>query len=352
MTLKNIVVQFDIPYHIQVLDSFKENKESRFHPVIDQIPAEIRFKSNVEDTAGVAIAGTAAGDRHGNLGYSSVQVWFDSRFINQMPSEFEDDLPASDSLKFHMGPLIGKNGYVIKNSVKYLNKFISVYRHCTKFYWIKPLAPHAITRFQIIERFEDGSEEGRTQFVTKSAVKSGPLQDELLQRIRHFVLNDMPDNLFYELILDAEDKIDRGEYNSAIIDSATMFEMWIKSAFEIAAVDQGYSKQESVNMITKGDDSDDYLNPKNIVSDQFPKLGHDLSSLDVFDNWDKHTRKVRNKVIHEGYDACFEEAREAQDAAVSAVYEFAQELDEELEGTQYMLYEPSIDPLDMGRRQD
>lgn len=350
MTLKNIVTQFDIPYHIQVLDSFKENKESRFYPVIDGIPAEIRFKSNVEDTAGIAIAGTAAGDRHGNLGYSSVQIWFDDKFISQMPTEFEDEPPAADSLKFHMGPLVGEKGHIIKNSVEYLNKFINVYRHCTKFYWVKPLSPHTITRFQIIERLEDGSEEAKMQFVTKSAVKSGPLQDKILERIRHFTSNGMPDNLFYELILDAEDKIDRGEYNSAIVDSATMFEVWIKSAFEIAAVDQGYSDQESTNMITKGGDSEDYLSPKNIVRDQFPKLGHNLSDLEIFGEWDNNTRKVRNKVVHKGYNASFEESREAQDAAVSAVFKFAQELDEELEGTQYMLYEPSVDPLDMRKR--
>jgi hypothetical protein len=345
--VRNIVVQFDLPYHIQVSDSFESNKNDRFYPVIDNIPAELRFKSNVEDAGGVAIAGTAAGDRHGNLGYSSVQVWFDSQFIKQIPDEFEDELPAADSLVFQMGPARGENRYLIEKAMKYLNKFLQIYRYCTKFYWIRPLAPHEITRFQLVERFEDGSEDATTQFVTQSAVKSGALDDEIIDRVKFFATNGMPDMLFYELILDAENKIDRGELNSAIVDSATMFETWVKSAFEATATAQGYSRKEATSMISKGDDSDEYLSPKNIVRDQFPKLDYSLSKLDVFEVWDEQTRKVRNKVVHEGYQSSFEEARKAQDAAVNAVFEFSQELSDELEGTKYMLYEPSINPLDI-----
>lgn len=352
MSLKNIIVQFDIPYHIQVEDSFKENQESRFYPVIDEIPAEIRFQSNVDDSGGVAVAGTAAGDRHGNLGYSSVQVWFDNQLIEQIPDDFEDELPAEDSLQFHMGPVRGENKFLIENALGYFNQFLNAYRHVTKFYWIKSLAPHEITRFNIAKKYEDKDTESKTQFVTKSALKSGPLSDEILNKVNYFSTHGLPDMLFYELILDAEDKIDRGEFNSAIVDSAMMFETWIKSVFEVAAVYNGFSEEKAKDMITKGGDSDDYLNPKNIITDQFPKLGYELSEADEFDDWDEHTRKVRNRVVHEGYNANFEEARLAQNSAVDAATQYSQILDEPLEGTKYPLFESSVDPLGITRNSE
>lgn len=351
MALKNIIIQFEIPYHIQVKDSFKNNKNGRFYPVIEDIPAEIRFKSNVEDSGGIAIAGTAAGDRHGNLGYSSVQVWFDNQFIESMPEEFEDGPPAPDSLMFHMGPTTGETGYLIENAITYFNKFIQSYRHVSKFYWVKSLAPHEITRFQIVKKHEDGREETQTQFVTKSALKSGPLSDELLANIRRFTTQGLPEMLFYELILDAEDKIDRGEYNSAIVDSATMFEIWIKSVFEVVAQKNGFSEEEAKEMITKGGDSDEYLSPKNIIMDHFPSLGYELEKMDCFEDWDENTRKVRNMVVHEGYNANFKEARLAQNSAAEAVTQFSMELEDDLKDTKYMLYESTVNPLDMGREE-
>lgn len=333
MPVKNYVLQFDIPYHIQVEDSFKGHQEERFYPVIEDIPAEIRFESNSETEMGVGTAGSVEGDRHGNFGHSSVQVWFDEQFIDTIPEDIDDEMPIDTEPVFHMGQPRGTDRYLIENAVSYLNKFLRVYRASTNFYWISALPPHGIGRFSIVERHEDGTEDSRQRFVTKSAMKSGPMDESVLNRVRQGIQLPSPVTLYNELDLNAEDKIDRGEFNSAIIDSAILFESWIEQAYQIVAVEHGKSEQEALEDITKGDDSDDTISPKNIITDHLSNFGLDFSQTNEFEAWDSDTREIRNKVVHDGYQASHKEARDAKDAAVAALIRLSNEFEDELRGT-------------------
>lgn len=345
MSVKNYVLQFDIPYHIQVEDSFKRNQEERFYPVIDEIPAELRFKSNSETEMGVGTAGSVAGDRHGNFGHSSVQVWFDEQLIDTIPEDIDDEMPIDAEPVFHMGQPRGTDRYLIENAVSYLNKFLRVYRASTNFYWISPLPSHEIGRFSIIERYADGTEDSRRRFVTQSAMKSGPMDEIVLERVKQGIQLPSPITLFNELDLNAEDKIDRGEFNSAIIDSAILFESWVEQAYQIIAVEHGKSEQEALDDITKGGDSDETLSPKNIITDHLSNFGFDFSTTDEFEAWDSDTREIRNKVVHDGYQASQEEARNAKDAATTALLRLSDEFKDELQGTTLFVQEEPQDPL-------
>lgn len=339
MNIKNYIVQFDLPYHIQVQDSFKNNQEKRFYPVIDDVPAEIRFQSNQEDSGGVAVAGTAAGDRHGRLGYSSVQVWFDYRFMNNIPDDIDEEKPIDADPVFHMGQPRGTDRFLIENALKYINKFLSVYRSITGFYWITSISPHEVIRFIIAENMKDGSQDRRTVFYTTSSLKSGPLDEDKLTTIQSGVQMETPVTIFDELDLDADDKIDRGDYNASIIDSAIMFESWVKSAFQEVAMENGYSREEAQEMIKKGGDSDEFMSPKNIIKDKFPEFGYDFTTQEEFTHWDERTRKVRNKVVHEGYQATFSEAKQAKDSTIKALSELSKGFKDSLEGTIYYIEE-------------
>lgn len=337
--IKNYIVQFELPYHLQVEDSFESNEEFRFYPVIDDILAELRFRSVQNDSMGVGIAGTAEGDRHGNLGHSVVQVWFDDSFIESIPNEVDNDKPINDDPVFHMGQPDGVDDYLIENAMDYLNKFLGVYRSRTGFYWITTMSAHEATRFGIVERYEDGEEKHRTRFVTEGPVKFGSIRDEVLNQVRRGVQMDSPVSLYNELDFDAMDKIDRGEFNSSVIDSATLFEAWIKNAYQRIAVEQGKSKKQARQDITKGGGSDEFLSPKNIADDHVPKLGFMFSDTDEFDNWDTDTREVRNKVIHEAYQATEAEAVDAKKAATNAMVRLSNEFKSELEGTPFFVQE-------------
>lgn len=341
MGLRNYVVQFDIPYHIQVEDSFKENKDRRFYPVIDDIPAEIRFQSNAETEMDVGTAGTVAGDRHGNFGYSSVKVWFGNKFIQTIPEDIDDEMPIDAEPVFHMGQPRGTDRYLIKNAVEYLNKFLRIYRASTNFYWINSLSTYEIGRFSIADRYEDDTGDNRVRFVTQSALKSGPMDEAVLDRVRKGVQSPSPLTIYNELDLNAEDKIDRGEFNSAIIDSAILFEAWVEQAYQIVAVEQGKSEEEALEDITKGDDSDETISPKNIIKDHLSKFGFDFSETDEFEAWDKDTRIVRHKVVHDGYQASQQEARDAKDGATAALVRLSDEFEQELRGTPVFVQEQS-----------
>lgn len=345
MGVKNYVLQFDIPYHIQVEDSFKGNQEKRFYPIIDDIPAELRFESNPESKMEVGTAGSVAGDRHGNFGHSSVQVWFDGRFIGTIPEDMDDEMPIDTEPVFHMGQPRGTDRYLIENAVSYLNKFLRVYRASTNFYWITALSPHEIGRFGVVECHEDGTEDSRLRFVTQSALKSGPMDKAVLDRVRKGIQLPSPITLYNELDLNGEDKIDRGDFNSAIIDSAILFESWVEQAYQIIAVEHGKSEQEALEDITKGGDSDETLSPKNIITDHLSNFGFDFSATDEFEAWDNDTRVIRNKVVHDGYQASQEEARNAKDAVTAALVRLSDEFKDELQGTTLFIQEEPQDPL-------
>jgi len=339
MCPENYVIAFDIPYHIQVRDSFKGNRESRFYPVIENIPAELRFESNTVDSYSIAIAGTAVGDRHGNLGYSSVQVWFGEDFIDHIPEDIENEVAIDAVPVFRMGSLGGLEGHLIENAVMYVNKFLEVYRSRTSFYWITPLSPYTITQFAVVDHYKNQSDDVRYRFVTESPLKTGPLNDSVQNEIKRGVQLETPITLYNQLDLNAEDKISRGDYNSAIIDSAILFETWIKEAFQIIAVKKGYSESWAIDKVTKGDGSGDYLSPKNIASDQILRLGFDFSETDEFQRWDKKTREVRNNVVHEGYQSNENEAREAKSSAIKAIVRLCDEFEDELERSPLLVRE-------------
>lgn len=339
MKINNYVVQLELPYHIQVEDSFKDNTEARFYPVIDDVPAELRFKSVENDSMGVGVEGTAEGDRHGNLGHSMVQVWFDDRFIETIPDDVGDDKPIDEEPVFQMGRPAGVDDLLVENAMEYLNKFLGVYRSRTGFYWITTVSAHEVVRFGIVERHEDGEEEYRTRFVTDGPVKFGPLEDDVLEEVTRGIQMESPVSLYNELDFDAADKIDRGEYNSSIIDSATLFEAWIKNAYHRIAIEQGKSKQEARQDITKGDGSGEFLSPKNIAKDHIPNLGFNFSGTDEFDDWDRDTRVVRNKVVHETYQASKTEAVNAKKAVTNAMVRLSKEFKSELEGTPLLVQE-------------
>lgn len=345
MSIRNHIIEFEIPCHIQVENSFKDNKHSRFYPVIEDVPVEIRFKSYADDSRGVSVAGTAAGDRHGSMGNSSVQVWFDDSFIQKIPDDIDDELPIEAEPVFQMGSPKGKDRILIESAVEYLNKFLRAYRSSTSFYWITTLSVHEISRFSIADIYENESTEHRTKFITQGAVKFGSMDDDVLNRVRHAIQMESPISIYNELDLNAEDKIDRGDFNSAIIDSATLFESWIKDAFEIIACEQGNSEEEAREMITKGDDSGDYLSPKNIALAHIPKLGFDFEGTTEFDIWDKNTREIRNKVVHEGYQADATEARRSKNSAVLAMIKISNEFSEELDGSVAFVQEASKNHL-------
>jgi hypothetical protein len=157
---------------------------------------------------------------------------------------------------------------------------------------------------------------------------------------------ESPVTIYNELDLNAEDKIDRTDYNSAIIDSATLFEAWLKDAFKAIACQQGHSEQEARELITKGDDSNEYLSPKNIALDHIPNLGFGFADTVEFDDWDTKTREVRNKVVHEGYQADRKEAIQAKDSATDAIVRLSSEFNDELEGTPLFVQKDPRGPLD------
>ena len=71
-------VRFEIPYLLQVEDSFEDNKDARFHSRFEGVPAELQFKKqaregNESERPGMMF-GQIEGDRFGTVSYTNVKV--------------------------------------------------------------------------------------------------------------------------------------------------------------------------------------------------------------------------------------------------------------------------------------
>lgn len=341
------ILVFEIPYGIRVDDGFHfEQQDDRVELElqdreeateiqcrIGDVFAWLRFEQNVHQE-GMFFDGqfNIEGERLGKSLSSTVLIHFSEEFIDAIPEEVIQNTPED----YHeQGTIIGSkiatplDKHLIVWGVNFLNRFLNYYRFFENEYWIQPLTPQMIQKFHLWRNTVDGFDRHRVRNWIGGPIRGGEADIETIQEA---ALSTMDLPLVQKLQLDARDNIDRSNYAIGVIQSGQLMELWSQYAFIIIAKQQGHTEKQAKELIKF--ESDRSIKPPNIFDKYRKELGYDFKSTDQFDDWDENTRKLRNNVVHEGYEPTRSEASEAFKGTMEAILEIQVHFRSELESGQ------------------
>lgn len=329
MSIQHEWVCFDIPFFLQVPDSFDDNEHARFYPSINGDTAELRFERAAVETRGGEIFGMAAGDRLGNVSYTKVRVGLGDDVLDAAPEPTEGQYALTSDLR-------GRDGWLIEKAVGFLNQFLRVYRVSLGYYWIRPLTPREIVTFELVSVYEDGDTNARHRKITPGSLKppNATLDAERCRALNAMMQHTSGVAVTGEIDLDTQDKIDLEETNLAVLNAERFFEIWVKNAFEVVLTERGWGSDDIEELLLTDDGEYEYIS--NIAGTFIDHhLDFAFSDMAEYDAWKEDTHNVRNAVAHDGYMASVEEALAAYKASAEAVLLLAEEFTTELTGTEW-----------------
>jgi len=339
MDTKEVFVDFNIPYLLQVEDSL-EGEGEPYLIGLDGIPAEIYFKKVPKGSSGISIAGQMIGDRLGNVSETAVRVHFDERLIQEIPEERIEKSPP-DSVVYQSGSHNEDyRGFIVESAVAAVNRFLRVYKNVTVSYWMRNLLPYEIFSFKIKEFREDGEQKEVTYEYSNSPFEGfgSLIEEQQDDKIRHALKTEEEVPLDSEMELETINKISLGEYNLAVLNAQRLFEIWVKNT-ALTLLEQEYSEQRAEElMINDGE----YV-PMGQTFNYFDHhLDYDFTATDEHDRWRSAYKQIRCEVAHAEYIATNQEANEMYEACQSAQLVIYKEFEEELKGTRLELGERDV----------
>lgn len=337
------ILVFEIPYAIRIDDGFHfeqqedyvelelENKQdaAEIQCRLADVFAWLRFEQNVHQE-GMFFDGqfSIEGERLGKSLSSTVLIHFSEEFINSIPDQVLQNTPED----YHeQGTIMGSeistplDKHLIVWGVNFLNKFLRYYRFFENEYWIQPITPQMIQKFHLWRNTTEGFDRHRVRNWIGGPIRGGEADIETIQEA---TLSTMELPLVQKLQLDARDNIDKSNYSIGVVQAGQLLELWSQYAFIIIAKQQGHSEKEAKELINY--DSDRSIKPPNIFDKYRKDLGYDFKSTDQFDDWNDDTRKLRNRVVHDGYEPSRNEASDAFKGSMEAILQIQSQFESEL----------------------
>ena len=227
--LRNVILQFKIPMAFDVLNCMKPGDNGKpFLVIIDDTPARLHFERIYEyryKDEGFQLApfSKIEEDRAGMLSHTNVQVWFDSQTF---------DSGRIDKSVIRILP-----EQFIDLSIKYLNKFIQIYKLVTSEYWLRPLIRRDIFNVHYVLVDTDDNKELVEQLITAphqvrfNGGKEFQLPEETETLLRNMLLSDIYD-FGKEFLLNLSDNLSLGYYNISLVQAVTFFEYFVYSSLK------------------------------------------------------------------------------------------------------------------------
>ncbi len=285
--LKNIIVQFEIPYVLMLPDSMKkesvtgEYKDYVF--LIEDIHVMIRSEKKLKDLGGVMIA---TEDMFGRLNNSIIQIWFDSQFINKYNIEnFRNNIE------------------IIKEfTLKAFNQFVKNYALVMGSFWIFPLTDAHVAHFTFIGIDQEGNQDPFTQGTLGTGKGLGSnIDKEKDELLRKLILNENKVDDLQTLSFSASRYLMTEDYNIAILLIEILFEakyaQMIRKYFE----NKGLSSDK---IDKKFEDKKGYPLSitsflRNIIKEEFTiNIDNNNDFKQKYNNWSNFSREYRNDVAH------------------------------------------------------
>ena len=330
MDITEVLVDFQIPYLLQVEDSLEGNSEP-FHVAVDGTPAAIYFKKIPKSSGGPVIAGQMIGDRLGNVSETAVRVHFDERLIDKIPQDRIEKSPPESLVHQGGSNTDDSHGFIVEAAVAAINRFLRVYKYVTVSYWMRNLLPYEIFSFRITEFKEDGEEKERTYNYSNSPYRGfgQTVEQEEEEEIRSILRTEEEQPIYPRLELETLDKISLGEYNLAVLNTQRLFEIWVKHAC-LLLLEKEYDEERAHDLMT---DDGEYVALGQTFNYFNQHFGHDFRETEEYDRWDRAYKQIRCEVAHAEYMASNQDANEMYEACQELQLTIYGEFKDDLEDT-------------------
>lgn len=144
---------------------------------------------------------------------------------------------------------------------------------------------------EIIEETSVGLSGGMLQMGTITPQQDGKLRKNLQE--------ENAVTISRQLDLDIRDKIDLGEYTTAVIYSKQLFTFWSRREYKKMLLALGKSEQEAIDRMWD-ERGDQYVNIKTIYQNIDADVDLELKDSQEWELWLKYCYKLRNELVHEG----------------------------------------------------
>lgn len=313
--LKNVVVGFDLPFVLRLVDSIRKETTpqsyEQYMATVNGVPLMLRFEKKPRDLGGVRIA---TEDRRGLLNYSTVQIWFDKQFFSAIGLK-ENYKQYSDSF--------------LAYALEGVNRFLELYRRATGSFWVRRIKPDEIPSIHMVGRLWDGADDGYIKGTLGTGLGLGslisPEQDQLIrQGLASEWVPDELERLAY--LVDA--LIDQQDFWIAALTVEVYFEAQFANQLRRAFVASGVPENEIDRRFETNEGFPRSITNllKTYVRQLTGVVVDEPGSVvgQAYDKWATDSRNLRNEIAH-GKRLTI--SRQQALAAVSAVRELMAHLD-------------------------
>lgn len=286
---------------------------------------ELSFIRRMTQARSEKLCGEISGDRTGRASYSSVNIMFDTK---------ETRAELSASARYYASMAIGV-----------VNKFIDYYRYISDKFYIYNITPQVIQKF-IVSTYDEKMQLmfNQTYITDKAEIEYSALDEndttvlsffvdatftgmgstigfEKEQELRNAISKNSGVPTIKKMRLDVLDKLDLHEWTLAIVESAIMFETWLNQYIRKKYIESGLSDDEIDDKFRRDDRNrtphSSYTIATKLLHDA---TGYNFEATDECSEWSRHTKDVRNEIVHgKRISSTKSEAWRSYNAALAAI---------------------------------
>ena len=308
--LKNVVLQFDLPFVYRVVDSIRRETTpdgyQQYVFPIEGAPVMLRFEKKVRDLGGVSVA---TEDHHGMLSHSRVQVWFDSQTLAPMG--------ITDNYRSHAEVLILR-------AIAAVNRFTEAYRRIVGAFWLVRITRTDIAQVHFVGRRKDGSEDPFVLGTLGTGIALGSLlKEEENQKLHGLLQSDWEEEDVQRMAYASQKSLDQGDYWTAALTSAIVFESSLARLLRNHFQGTGLTNPEIDKRFEFNDGRPRSVT--NLIKEYVPGLkdafsGPPTSEAEkACEAWATSARDLRNDIAH---GKVFAVTKPQAEAAIGAVNRF------------------------------
>ncbi|MBS4069195.1 MAG: hypothetical protein WC279_04915 [Sulfurimonas sp.] len=286
--LQNIILEYTLPFALDLQDCIDlEDAGKAFIIVLDGIPSQLRVKRKYNEDAsgnGVKLApfSKIENDRYGFLSKTDIQIWFDKQTF--------------DNVGIDRQVMQIQHEYFFQLSIKYLNKFLMNYRSITREYWIRPIKNNDIISYRCTLFDTDKQQETSYKLLNTTVYFNGgeeiTISEDKEQQLRNLLLSHH-NNLADDLLLNALDNLDIGNFNNTIIQCSILFENFIYKSLD------GKLTKTKLDKIKRKNGCNCLVGVYQVCKVGLKsEFNSDFAESEEFISFHKKVLKVRNNLVH------------------------------------------------------
>lgn len=210
---------------------------------------------------------------------------------------------------------------IISQAITCVNQLVNVYRYVTKDHYLYSISDYDIGEFRIGYYLDENKETFMERTLTFTPYfppwfSPIPIKDkskDIHNSLRKFLKSSEEIPFSEELLMNAKDWLERGNYRLAVMEAQTAFEVFVKEIVSLHYSNLSRSEQYINNVVFD-------CGFKHLLKDHLSNITLFNEGVNEYENWFNDAYLPRNKSIHQGYKLKEIEAHKAIKSIIEAMH--------------------------------